>query len=250
MPIKAPQIIFKILNLIERLSANLQGKGFGSATMTQEAKLLQSFIKTAPKLAIDIGGNIGNYSAELRKNNFALEIHIFEPSLTNIKKLKARFKDDILVKIVPVAVSNTSGSATLFSCEPGSGSGSLTKRNLDHFNVPFDTTEKIETIRFEDYWRNVLGGQPIDMVKIDIEGHELDALKGFGDALYATKVLQFEFGGCNIDTRSFFQDLWYFFQSRDFEIYRITPIGAEKITQYRESDEFFSTTNYIAVNGH
>ena len=86
------------------------------------------------------------------------------------------------------------------------------------------------------------------MVKIDVEGHELTALKGFGNALNATRVLQFEFGGCNIDTRTYFQDFWYFFKGQDFEIYRITPVGAEKITRYNERDEFFSTTNYIAVN--
>lgn len=33
-----------------------------------------------------------------------------------------------------------------------------------------------------------------------------------------------------------------------FDLYRITPIGIELISVYRESDEFFPTTNYLAVN--
>ena len=43
--------------------------------------------------------------------------------------------------------------------------------------------ESIGTIRFEDYWKKKLGSGKIDILKMDIEGHELDALAGFGDAL-------------------------------------------------------------------
>lgn len=85
-------------------------------------------------------------------------------------------------------------------------------------------------------------------MKIDIEGLELAALRGFGAALDATSVLQFEFGGCNIDTRSYFRDFWTLFQRRGFTLYRITPFGLDRIARYRESDEFFSTTNYVARN--
>ncbi|HIO21636.1 MAG TPA: FkbM family methyltransferase, partial [Nitrospirales bacterium] len=91
-----------------------------------------------------------------------------------------------------------------------------------------------------------LDRQHISVCKIDIEGHELDALNGFGEALKHIDVIQFEFGGCNIDTRTFFQDFWYFFTERGFDIYRITPFGAVKINRYRELDEFFTTTNYLA----
>ena len=249
--IKQPKLIkyaFKVLKINERFFAYLQGKGYGSTTIKQEVNLLAKLLTSKPILAIDIGGNIGDYTAELIKRFPLLEIHTFEPSKKNIQKLISRFKLNENVKVLPYATSNISGSATLFSNEPGSGLGSLTKRNLEHFNIVFDTIEKIDTIRFEDYWKNSLSSKTIDFVKIDIEGHELNALEGFGDAIKFIKVLQFEFGGCNIDTRTYFQDFWYFFKKNNFSIYRITPIGAEYIEKYRESDEVFLTTNYIAVN--
>lgn len=240
--------ILKIAKHIERLAALAQGKGYGSTTISQENKLVQKLLKEKPQLAIDIGGNVGEYTAELRRRNPDLEIHIFEPSSTNIEKLNKRFKGDRNISVFPFAVSDKSETAILFSNEAGSGLGSLTQRRLEHFNIDFSVKEQINTVRFEDYWINNLGGRRLDIVKIDIEGHELAALIGFGEAIFATRVLQFEFGGCNIDTRTYFQDFWYFFKEHDFAMFRATPFGLEQITSYRESDEFFSTTNFIVVN--
>jgi len=242
------QTIFTVARFVERVSAYAQGKGYGSATISQENKLLHKLLSKPPKLAIDVGGNIGDYTAEIRRRNPNVEIHSFEPSITNIEKLKNRFSNDKNINILPFALSDETGTATLFSNEPGSGLGSLTQRKLEHFNIDFNVQETINTIRFEDYWIHKLANRHLDIVKIDIEGHELSALKGFGKAIFATSLLQFEFGGCNIDTRTYFQDFWRFFRERNFELFRITPIGLERLTRYRESDEFFSTTNYIAVN--
>lgn len=239
---------FKLAWLAERIAAFSQGKGYGTASIKKENDIVHKLLKRIPTLAIDIGGNVGDYTAEIRRRNPNAEIHIFEPSATNIQKLNQRFGKETNIKILPYAVSNDAGSATLFANEPGSGLGSLTQRKLEHFNIDFKFKESVNTIRFEDYWHSNLNGRKIDIVKIDIEGHELSALKGFGKAIRSTKLIQFEFGGCNIDTRTYFQDFWYFFKELNFDLFRITPFGAESIKTYRESEEYFSTTNYIAVN--
>jgi hypothetical protein len=85
-------------------------------------------------------------------------------------------------------------------------------------------------------------------VKIDVEGHELDVLKGFGDLLSQIRLVQFEFGGCNIDTRTFFQDFWNLFSQAGFALYRLSPLGPIAIKNYAEDLESFVCTNYIAVN--
>ncbi len=239
---------FSFFRKLQFAAAFAQGKGYGTASIEQEVNLVLRALSGVPKLAVDIGANVGDYTAELRRRNPQLEIHLFEPSATNIKKLGARFGNDPGIRMVPCAVSDKTGSATLFADAAGSGMASLSKRKLDHFGIGFEFQESVETLRFEDYWRQQLGGRRIDIAKLDIEGHELEALQGFGRALAATKVFQFEFGGCNIDSRTFFQDFWYFFAQNNCAIYRISPFGLEPLDRYRESDEYFSTTNYIAVN--
>jgi FkbM family methyltransferase len=232
---------------IERKAAYFQGKGWGSATISHEFKAAVSTLgHDDVKLCIDIGGNKGLYSAEILKQYPNSKLVIFEPSELNAKILHDQFGGKSNVVIEKAAVSNANGDATLFSNESGSGLASLTKRRLDHHNLTFEVSENVQTIVFEDYWKSKLNSQHIDICKIDIEGHELDALNGFGAALQHVDVIQFEFGGCNIDTRTYFQDFWYFFQKAGFDIYRISPFGAVKVKRYREKDETFTTTNFLA----
>lgn len=108
-------------------------------------------------------------------------------------------------------MSNINSRSILYSNESGSGLGSLTKRKLDHFGIDFSVEENIELIRFDEYSVNNIIDKDIDLLKIDVEGHELKVLEGVGEKIKNIKIIQFEFGGCNIDTKTYFQDYWYFF---------------------------------------
>ena len=112
-----------------------------------------------------------------------------------------------------------------------------------------DDIEEINTTTLDEYVSiNKIG--EIDLLKIDVEGHELDVLNGAHKCLQENKIgcIQFEFGGCNIDTRTFFQDFWYLLvEKHGFLIFRITPLGTKPVKTYSELDEIFLTTNFFAV---
>lgn len=240
--------IFRFISFVERACQVLLGKGWGSATVDQEVKQVLQFLKgREPTLVIDIGGNKGIYTQKVLKKFPNCKVHIFEPAKVNIKILEQKFMKLNNVTICKKAVSDSSSNAVLYSDIPGSGMASLTKRELTHFNINFDETEDVSTIRFEDYWRNNLFGQRIDLCKLDIEGHEYSALSAFGEALDYVSVFQFEFGGCNIDTRTFFKDFWDFFTKNGYNLFRITPLGLQRLKVYSETDEYFRTSNYLAV---
>ena len=240
-------MINKLLLYIERVATYLLGKGWGGSTVDKEFTAALSLLDCKKaNICIDIGGNKGTYTEQLINKFSECKVVIFEPAESNVKLLRDKFSNSPNITIIQSAVSNEIGDATLYSNEDGSGLASLSKRRLDHFGINFDNTEKVKTLKFEDYWKTKLNSQQIDICKIDIEGHELDALAGFGEAIKHISVIQFEFGGCNIDTRTFFQDFWYFFQENNFDLYRISPIGLLPIPRYRELDEFFITTNYLA----
>lgn len=241
--------IYDVLGFMEKKLAKAQGKGFGSSTINSEISSIVKLLNGhKPKLCIDIGGNVGDYSAQLQKIFPESEIVCFEPSQTNIDRLTKRFENLDRITVEPYAVSKEAGEFTLHSDVPGSGLGSLTKRNLAHFGRDFEVAETITTLRFDDYWKENLNSAPIDILKLDIEGHEMDAFEGADYALSTTRVVQFEFGGSNIDTRTFYQDFWYYFLEREFSLFRITPFGLAPIKKYRERDECFRTTNFLALS--
>ncbi len=234
--------------LVEKASAIAQGKGFGAATVNSEFSQARRLLGGAVDLVVDVGGNVGNYSAAVLRQVPSAEIHVFEPAQSNVAKLRARFSDYANVHIVDAALSSAPGEASLFSDKDGSGLGSLIKRDISHLGATFERTETVRTLSFEDYWSDQLKRRPISIAKVDVEGHELAVFQGFGTALKACSVIQFEFGGCNIDSSSYFRDFWKFFKSNGFDIFRITPFGALRIGKYRERDETFVTANYLAVN--
>ena len=128
------EAIFRLARFSERFAAYIQGKGYGANTIKQESNLVHKLLGKSPELVIDIGGNVGEYSAEIRRCNPNTEIHIIEPSVTNIQKLNQRFGNDKKITILPFAVSDIAGSATIFANEAGSPLGSLTQGKLEHFN--------------------------------------------------------------------------------------------------------------------
>lgn len=103
---------------------------------------------------------------------------------------------------------------------------------------------KISSIDDFCYKQNI---KQIDLLKLDIEGHELSALRGAKNMLKqkAIKNIQFEFGGCNIDSKTFLQDFYYLLNT-DFLLYRVVKDGIIPVTTYSEMDEIFITTNYFA----
>jgi len=230
---------------MESIAQLYQGKGWGSGTVELEVKAAARLLEKRPQLCVDVGGNLGNYTKALLAE-FETEVVVFEPSKKNYQILQESFYANKSVQVENLALSNKNTIATLHADREGSGLASLTKRRLDHFGISFDFTEQVTTTRFEDYWINKLGSPEIGILKLDIEGHELTALDGFGNALNHIELIQFEFGGCNIDTRTYFQDLWYFFTKKSFDIFRLGPLGLRKIERYNEREEFFSTTNYYA----
>ena len=189
--------IYKILSFIERVLQYYQGKGYGTSSIDSEVRSIKKLLRLdkSVKIAVDIGGNIGDYTESFLKIFPGAEVHIFEPQRLNIEKLKLRFLDQENIKIQQLGVSNKNDTMALYSNKEGSGLASLSKRRLDHFGIDFNLEEKVEIIRFEDYWINNLNEKEIDVLKMDIEGHELFALEGLGRAIKHIKAIQFEFGG-------------------------------------------------------
>lgn len=243
----------KILEKNIMYSLYLSGIGSGGGVQNSGEKSVLDLLtsKREPYCIFDVGANKGQYLnmviKELHKKDFA--IHSFEPSKYTFDLLRKNSPDSENVKLNNLGLGKNVGEYTLYSNEKGSGLASLTKRKLDHFNIDFSDSEKIRITTLDDYcFEN--GIKHIHLLKIDVEGHELDVLNG-ASKMFADQsidLVTFEFGGCNIDTRTFFQDFYYFFYEKKMQLFRITSSGyLFPIRKYKEQYEQFITTNFIAT---
>ena len=229
------------------------GSGGGVSSSGEQSifHVLEQRIKP-PYCIFDVGSNKGQFLSLILDNVSASDfsVHCFEPGHETFAILLESSQKDKRIKLNNIGLGKEKGEFVLHYDSAGSGLASLTKRKLDHFNINFNKKEKVEINTIDNYCsENSI--DHIHLLKIDIEGHELDALSGAKE-MFASKsidIVTFEFGGCNIDTRTFFQDFWYFFNEANFKIFRITPSGyLHPLDSYEEIYEQFRTINFIAIS--
>jgi FkbM family methyltransferase len=237
-----------ILDRIERGAARAQGKGFGALSIKHEVDAIRLLVPDGVQVrtVIDVGANRGLWTEAALLAFPDAHIHAFEPAAACQAELEGRYARVPRVTLNSTALGAVAGEGVLHSDAPGGGPASLTLRQLDHVGLTMDLEEPVEVSTLDAYVA-ARGIDRVDVLKIDVEGHELDVLKGAAASLATISVVQFEFGGTAIDTRTFFRDYWTLLTDAGFTLWRIGPWGVRRITRYRETDEHFACTNYVAV---
>jgi FkbM family methyltransferase len=122
-------------------------------------------------VVVDAGANIGIYSQVLsRCVGPTGVVHSFEPSPENFKRLQSATRKLANVRLSQAAVGECSGRSRLYLSD---------KLNVDHrtYSTEEDSrrTVPIDVIALDDYFKP---GQRVDLIKLDIQGYELHALRG------------------------------------------------------------------------
>lgn len=203
----------------------------------------------ADAVVFDVGANVGHYSDAVIRAIDAATVWSFEPSQAAFRimvdEVASRHPDRC--RAFNIGFSDCPGEATLQADRQGSGLASLYQREA-FARFPQESLAR-EQVRLEtiDGFCNDNGIAHIHFLKIDVEGHEIAVLKGAQAMLdrKAIDFIQFEFGGCNIDSRTFLRDFW---QRLDgFAICRVMKDGLYRLTTYDEFDEIFAYQNFLAI---
>ena len=82
-----------------------------------------------------------------------------------------------------------------------------------------------------------------------MEGHELEVFKGAAGMLTQGKIkrIQFEYGGCNIDSRVLLKDLFEFLLPYGYAFYKVFPRELRRVLRYDQRLENFQYQNWVAM---
>ena len=226
----------------------LQGKGSGTGwDMSGEVSAALVFLEgVTDPVIFDIGANNGEWTRGIWQALGRGRYFAYEPQEACLPRLK----DSSMPKltIVQSAVSDQSGDMDLYSDSVGSGLASFYER-YDSY-LPRQTRVERVPVTTVDAELKARGLDHIDFMKIDVEGAELQVLRGAQHSLKAKAIhsFAFEFGGANIYSRVFFRDCWDLIADHGYSVWRIVPGGRlVPMSVYREDLEHFrGVSNYVA----
>lgn len=158
-------------------------------------------------VVIDIGANVGIFTVKVgEKLNKGLIVAI-EPSPQNIELLKKNLRLHNLssVIVVPKAVGNFRGKSK-FLITPVSGQHRFYSKTVEK-SEEINKIIEVDTVLLDDIVKE-LKIKVIDFLKIDVEGAELDVLKGAKESLKFTKniAMELHYEGEGEEVRRFLEE--------------------------------------------
>jgi len=194
---------------------------------------------------VDIGTNKGIYLYQAEKIIKSGKIFGFEPNQSLVNYIKPLFPK---VKLFPLAVSSQTGTSVLNIPKKGNGLQD-TRASLETLG---DEVEKIEIqIITLDDWSKQQNVSKIDLVKIDVEGHEFDTVKGCKSILENIKptfIIEIELRHAKYEIYEIFDfikgygyEVFYF----DRKTLNLKPFEVSQMADFQKDDYLNDFNRYI-----
>ncbi len=217
--------------------------------------LVMSRLIFADDVVFDVGANSGQWTKQLLDVHKDVSIHAFEPSRTTYEQFTARMKtlllDSHASKIIPnnLALGRSEETRVFHHYPENSTMSTLYRRSEKAVGAIQTIKEEIETITLDSYCaRN--GVPHVNFLKIDVEGAELDVLRGSSRMLKEGRIdfVQFEYGGTYLDAGTTLRQAFDYFHEFDYHLFLISANGLQYIPSFNQGLENYQYGNFLAVN--
>ncbi|WP_295539483.1 FkbM family methyltransferase [uncultured Thiohalocapsa sp.] len=196
---------------------------------------------------LDVGANIGDWASLALRINPAVNVHCFEPSLKSFERLQENLSNhSAQVKLNPFGLSAAQETKTLYLFDDCAGNNSLYSREGLANQQSISESVHLETL---DLYCQDQGLERVDLLKIDVEGHELSVLQGALQMLDQGRIekIQFEYGGTFIDARILLKDIFDLLIPLGYRLYKIHPNRLAAAEGYEQRYENFQYQNFVAL---
>lgn len=225
----------------EVICSRLQGIAYDRPARNGEYLLVRRTADSL-KLALDIGANVGDWTAEVvRATRCGARVLAVDADADNARILRERFAQQNNVMVIEAAVTARNGSVNFVSgLNPGSGNGYVTVGD------PGGRASRVVARTLQDIVAE-LGDPPIDLVKCDVEGAELDVLTGAEELFERRRIalMQVEYNATWMRTGRSLRDLFVFARRYDYHLLIATPFGFSHLPAYGIGLEDYRLRNII-----
>lgn len=153
------------------------------------------FIAQNIDLVLDVGGAVGRYGLTLRKEGYAGGIVSFEPLGQSFHRLEAVAGPDPLWEVRQLALGASPGRREIHVAGNSDSSSLLDMEERHLRSAPeslYVGSETVEVETLDAIWSEVAGAASKPFLKLDVQGFELEVLKGGRRSLTEVWGLQTE----------------------------------------------------------
>jgi len=197
------------------------------------------------KWILDVGANVGDVSLAALKSFPGSQVICFEPVSKTYETLVNNMKDfSKRSYFYNLALSDKNGDG-LINITNYHGANSIPAQTSLHKEINSYIselgTEKISLVKLDDFFIN-FPNERIDIMKIDVEGHELDVIKGLNLEKYPVKIIVIEYQDPKMKKVEFYnQDIERTIQS---DIYKYMISKNYVLINWLHSDLVFINKNF------
>ena len=197
----------------------------------ETVKIFEKYLKKGDTY-VDIGTNLGYMSLNAEKIVGKEGIVIsFEPDSTILPLLKEnKLLNNSDIRIIEMAASEKAG-IEIFNIATESGLSRLANEQVNLFGLELLQQKEIKANSVDNILRELIPDNPINLIKIDVEGHELKVLKGAEATLKNNKpvlILEINHEALQQNNVSYL-DILNFLRKFSYEFYMIESHSADWI---------------------
>ena len=231
------RITFRCVEYLMQLMKNINHRQKLKGTLAEDLDLaytssleLIKIVKLdSPKIIYDIGAHIGTWSLLAKAFIPDSIIHAFEPIESHITEFQNRISDIKDINLHQVALGNQTGNISINITNRSDASSLLEAAELvdEQYGVKKDREQMIKIFTLDDYIITQKIPLP-DFIKLDVQGYELEVLKGAQQCINHAKWIL-----CEVSFYPYYQNqpLFYdIFEHLKNYSYNIYAFGSETPT--------------------
>jgi FkbM family methyltransferase len=239
-------VVRRLAVLAGRYLARFNNYDFDPET-NGEARVLGALGRAGATCVFDVGANTGDWTAEALQAMPAAHVHAFEVVPDLAEALARRFGDHPRVTVNACGMGSEEGEVDVRYVPDAPVLSSLHELPSFPWNQAPAEMRRGRLTTGDAYCAQH-GVERIDLLKLDVEGHEMPVLRGFERGLREARVraVQFEYGHANIFTRTLLLDFHQHLEALGYEVGKVFPREVE-FRAYQALHEDFVGPNFLAV---